>query len=284
MRSFHVAVLASALAAAGCGKGARGDCPQLDICGGSPVGTWQVSAGCQVPAVRPSQPIDVNEFAMTMGMPFPPTIAPPQPNAVVSSQTTSGDWCSSLVINFDGSVSNANLWHDAPDLSGGKMIFVDDQGARSYITKLEFTIPKGQDVTHFARRCLVANGAQAPTCAKLATALTTFYTPAQASVPPTFTDITCAAASDGGCDCTYGFTVVVDDQGTWGIDDNDPTVLLQDSQVLTFNGQQVNSQSSSSTLRSAFCATPGQRLQLSGLRGGSLSDVQGLRTIALSPM
>jgi hypothetical protein len=267
-----------ALPASGCGKGAKGECPQLDICGGSPMGSWKVSEACQVPAVRPAQPEDVTDFTAS-GVVQAPTIAPPPPNPIVNQQTTSGDWCSSLVFAMDGSVRNANLFHTAPPLKSGTMIF----GPNDYVSQLIFSNPKGTDMTHFARRCLVANGNVNPTCADLATALNTYYKPT-AAVPPTFGNITCAAASDGGCDCTYDVTIQVDDSGQWGPDPTDNTILRQDSTLLTFNGAVMNAAASTTMLKSSICATPGQALELSGVRGGSLSNVQGLRTLVLTPM
>src|SRR5262245_45501279 len=76
--------------AAGCGKGAAGNCPARGDCGGNPAGNWAVTDFCQVNPVRPAQPEDVTEFTGTTGAP-PPMIAPPQPNPVVLQQTTSGD-------------------------------------------------------------------------------------------------------------------------------------------------------------------------------------------------
>jgi hypothetical protein len=87
----------------------------------------------------------------------------------------------------------------------------------------------------------------------------------------------------GGCDCTYSFNLQIDDSGMWKPDPQDQTVLLQDSTTLQFNGATNNAQASTTTLRSSFCASPGL-LELSGVRGGSLSNVQGLRTLVLTPM
>jgi hypothetical protein len=282
MRKVPVLLITLALGAAGCGKGAKGDCPQIDICGGSPVGNWTVSDACLVKPVRPAQPVDVTEFT-GMSAAATPTIAPPQPNPVVTTQTTSGDWCSNLVYNPDDSVSNGNLWHEAPSISKGKMIFDDTGGQRTYITQLTFTIDKGQDTTHFAHRCLIANGATAPTCAKLAAGLTDFYKATGPTVPATFSDITCTDDGNGGCDCSYAFTLQVDDQGTWDVDKSDSTVLVQDSMALTFNGQQSNSQAPMATFRTSFCQG-NNMLELSGVRGGSISGIQGLRTLLLTPM
>ena len=150
-------VALAALASSGCAKGAKGDCPQLDICGGSPVGSWKVSLACLVPPVRPAQTEDVIDFTAS-GVVQAPTIAPPPPNPIVSTQTTSGDWCSSLVFAMDGTVRNANLFHTAPAISSGTMIF----GPSDYVTQLIFSNAKGIDSTHFAPRCTWSKTATSP--------------------------------------------------------------------------------------------------------------------------
>ena len=294
MRSgcFRLGLLGLSLAAlAGCGKGAKGTCPQLEICGGDPSSNtpWQVSEVCDVPPFRPAQPGDVMDFQSTP--PLAPTIAPPQPNPVIPQQTTSGDWCSGLVF-MPGTggfvVSNANLWHEAPHISNDLVnkpstILLAHSGAdRSYVTTLFF---EDQNSTHFAPHCLVEDGAVGATCTDLANALKGFYTTAALpGIEPTYSSIMCAdAPSDGGCDCSYTFNLEVQDQGTWAIDPNDATVLVQDSTVLQWNGQSMNAEASTTTLRSSFCAQNGT-LQLSGVNGGSLSNVQGLRTLVLTPM
>jgi hypothetical protein len=205
---------------------------------------------------------------------------PPQPNPVVAQQTTSGDWCSSLVYNPDGTVTNANLWHDAPELVSGTLKFFDTD--HSYTTALKFsTMNLATNLTHFAPRCLVANGGN-PTCDQLAAGLTMFYMPQSATVPPNFANIACTTASDSGCDCTYVYEVDVADQGNWAIDATDQTTLLQDSMVFTYNGVVAAGQSPASTLHTKFCAENGG-LELSGDRGGSLFGLLGLRTMVLGP-
>jgi hypothetical protein len=270
-------------AAPGCGKGAKGSCPQLDICGGGNPGSltpWQVTDYCQVQPVRPSQSSDTQDFSQ---MTLAPTVAPPQPNAVVSQQTTSGDWCSNLVFTQDLKVENANLWHEGPQISHdpakpSTIIFGPDM---TYLTKLIF---EEQDATHFDPQCLVRNGAANPTCAALQAGLTAFYIPINMAVPPTYSNIVCTGdATTTGCDCTYNFNLQVDDVGVWGIDPNDPTVLIQDSTILQFNAMVMNAAAPTTMLRSSFCLANGQ-LSLSGWHGGSLSNVQGLRTLGLSPM
>lgn len=275
----------AAFGVAGCtGGGARGGCPELPICGGNPVltapsTTWSVIEDhCEFQPVRPAQPVDVMAFGNIS--PAAAMIPPPQPNPVVTQQTTSGDWCSSLVYNVDDTVLNVALWHDAPLLTGANILFGSDN---SYLTKLTFStsgLSMAQNTTHFARHCLIANGAANPTCAKLTTALTGFYsTTAVPSALPNFQNISCADASDGGCDCSYVYSVVVADQGMWATQGD---TLLQDSSSFTYNGGAVPSQSPATTIDTSFCVQ-GKSLQLSGLRGGSLFGVLGLRTMVLSP-
>jgi hypothetical protein len=283
----------------GCGAGAKGDCPALDSCGGSPAGNWKVltpaNDACQVPVVRPTQPSsDVSDFA-NHTMPLPPTIAPPQPNPVLTQQTTSGDWCSSLVLTPGDSVENANLWHDAPLLDVGTVNLASDH---SYISALTFSttrLPPDRNTTHFAPRCLLANGGGHPdpstglpmpgTCDVLAVGLNKYYSDGRITptVPANFADVKCAAAADGGCDCTSVYTVQIDDLGTWTVPVGDPTTLIQESTSLSFNGVTLNSLEPSASMKSTFCASP-TRLQLSGTNGGSLFTLQGLRTLILSAM
>jgi hypothetical protein len=279
---------------AGCGKGAKGDCPQLEICGGNPASNtpWQVFDYCQVPVVRPSQAGDVNDFQQ-MTPPLAPTVAPPQPNPVVAQQTTSGDWCSSLVLKEDLSVANVSLWHASPHISHdltnkpSTIIIAPDH---TYLTKLELD---EEDATHFDPRCLVQNGAAMPTCTALGKGLSDFYKSQNPVVPAAFTGpggtpdmpkIACTGdALVTGCDCSYTFNLEIEDSGTWAIDPTDSTVLVQDSTVLQFNGQTMNAAASTTTLRTSFCVD-NNGLSLSGLRGGSISNVQGLRTLGLGPM
>jgi hypothetical protein len=276
MRGLLALAVASALAA-GCGQGAKGGCPALDSCGGNPAGTWSVSDVCQYQPVRPAQPFDTTDFT-NLQPPMAPTLAPPQPAPVLLQQTASGDWCSSLDVRPDGRVANANLWHDAPKLVEGTLTFIDN----SYVTKLKFStegFPAQRNTTHFAPRCLVANGGN-PTCQQLADGLTALYAPANAFVPATFQNIVCTQAGDGGCDCTYVYVVQVDDGGTYLV--NQDGALLQESGTITFNGVQAFQQTPSRAYETTMCAAGGV-LQLSGAHGGALAGLQGLRTMVLVP-
>jgi hypothetical protein len=288
MKALLGLALGVLIAASGCGDGAKGDCPPLDSCGGSPVGTWSViQDACQYQAVRPGQPVDTMAFGNIT--PAAATIAPPQPNPVVAQQTTSGDWCSNLVYvteNPIDAVLNVVLWHDAPLLTSASITFASDNSVNSYLlTGLTFStarLPVERNTTHFAPRCLAANGATSPTCAKLTTALTNFYgMTAVQSAKPNFSEINCVGdAATTGCDCTYVYQVTVSDLGMWKVDGG---TLLEDSSTgaYTYNGQQVNALSPLGTIETTFCAQGGT-LQLTGPRGGSLFGVQGLRTLMLS--
>jgi hypothetical protein len=303
-RLARLALGLGALGLLGCGTGARGDCLALDSCGGNPSGSWQIAGAansCQVPVVRPTQPVDVTEFTTHTGTPQGPTIAPPQANPVVLQQTTSGDWCLSLVLNQDDTVTNANLWHEAPVLIDGTFKLFDAD--HSYTTLLTFStknFPVASNTTHFAPRCLVASGGGHPdpktglpgpgACDALGTGLTKFYVDGRvnATVPPNFAGldggaIKCTLAADAGCDCVAAYTIQVDDAGSWTVPVGEPTSLLQDSSVFTYNAVQSNAQSPGMTMRSSFCAA-GNRLQLTGPNGGSLFNIQGLRTMLLSLM
>jgi hypothetical protein len=303
-RFVRVALGFGVLALLGCGKGARGECLALDSCGGNPSGSWKVTSAansCQIPVVRPTQPVDVTDFTSHTSGPQGPTIAPPQANPVVLQQTTSGDWCLSLVLNPDDTVSNANLWHEAPELIDGTFKLFDAD--HSYTTSLTFStknFPVESNTTHFAPRCLLASGGGHPdpktalpgpgTCDALGAGLTTFYDAGRVNktVPPNFLGvdggaIKCTLTADGGCDCVAAYTVQVDDAGTWSLPAGEPGTLLQDSSVFTYNAVISSSQAPAMSMRSTYCAQNNQ-LQLTGPRGGSLFTIQGLRTLLLTPM
>jgi hypothetical protein len=285
--------LGAVLAASGCVvEGAKGGCPALDSCGGNPVGTWtKVLDACQFQPVRPAQPVDTMAFTAAP-TPAIAMIAPPQPNPVLSQQTTSGDWCSNLVYVTEtpvDAVLNVVLWHDAPTLTNQSLAnlsiaFGDDH---TYLmTGLTFTtanLPPERNTTHFAPRCLLASGAGSPTCTKLTAALKNFYgMTATPLASPNFSNIDCQGdALTTGCDCSYIYSVTISDGGNWSVKDDN--TLLEDSSTgaFTYNLGAVNAQSPATTIATTFCAQGGT-LQLTGPRGGSLFGVQGLRTLMLS--
>jgi len=275
----------------GCsGKGAQGECPALGSCGGNPSGNWKIANVCQYSAVRPAQPSDIGEFLSGAA----PMLAPPQPNPALPVQTTSGDWCSSLVYPADGKITNAALWHDAPLLVDGQLSFMEAD--HSYTTALTFSTPVSptdplapgdRNATHFAPGCLVANGGKSmadpsgktpPTCTELATGLADYYM-AQGMLM-SFNDIQCANAADKGCDCSYIYKLVVADAGNWSVSGSS---LFETSSLITYNGQEAKTQAPTQTLEASFCSQPSAQLQLTGARGSSLSGLPGLRSLTLVP-
>ena len=83
------------VAGSGCkGKGATGGCGDQDsLCGGSPIGTWEVTDTCSFPVVsRPSQNYDT-----TRGYYEPETGSTPPAQ-------TSGFWCWDLSFDTDGKI------------------------------------------------------------------------------------------------------------------------------------------------------------------------------------
>ncbi len=275
------------LCGGGCGGvGAEGTCPALLSCGGDPSGTWTIQQACEFEAVRPTQPTDVMDF---MAQPNTPsigaTLPPPQPQPTQLAPSTSGDWCFGLDYN-DSQVKNVSLWHDEPVLQPGSTIVFDSMD-HTYTATYQFSThgPGFNNSTHFAPICLAANGANPPpTCTDLATGLTMYYAAGTSTPQPpnTFNDIKCTtSSSDGGCDCTYYFAVLVVDSGTWSYSGD--TIFEQNSNF-TYNGQAVKLASPVDTMQVTFCRQDGgghHTLDLSGARGGSLSGLVGLRTMRL---
>jgi hypothetical protein len=278
----------SAVYTAGCGgKGAEGQCPLIDACGGDATGSWQMlEAFCQYQPVRPAQPTDVNDFMM---MPLAPTLAPPQPQPTEIVPTTSGDWCSALDFPPppDG-ISNVSLWHDAPQLQPGSTVVFNSDTTYQAVYLFSTNYPGANNTTHFAPICLTANGGD-PTCAELAAGLTKFYAagnavpavgtnPAPPPPPATFGNIQCTtSAVDEGCDCTYVYQLQVVDQGNWSAADG---TIFEESSNFAYNGVPSKLGSPAQTMQAAYCQQ-GTTLKLSGARGASLSDLLGLRTMVL---
>ncbi len=294
--SFAVAALA-----AGCNNyGATGRCGAGATCGGDPSGSWAVADGCEFQPVRPTQPIDTSKFMGTVGTQWPALIAPPQPQPTLVQQTQSGDWCSTLLVTGSGAstmVTNVFLWHEAPlvDPADSKVSFF--AADHSYTTRLMLTTKKlapeqrARNATHFAPRCLQANGGN-PSCADLGAALTTFYMAATPTVPSTFDNFNCTqSASDGGCDCSYDMNILVTDSGRWLQPNNanntfDPgQPMVQETDALLFNGVEIDSQGPSPgmTFKTDLCRG-GNELELSGNNGTPLLGVYGLVNLTLTPM
>jgi hypothetical protein len=287
-----LATIALAAFATGCGgKGAEGACPALDECGGDPTGNWQITEACQYAPVRPGQPTDVNDYMGTP--PIAPTLAPPQPQPTQLAPSTSGDWCFSLDYNMD-TVNNVSLWHDAPVLQPGSTISFTSTPAtatspvvNNYTAIYSFAtnFPGARNTSHFAPICLTANGGD-PSCDDLTAGLTKFYAAGNGTPQPpaTFTNIKCLlSASDGGCDCTYLYQLLVVDTGTWSATGG---TISEESSNFTYNGQVSKLGSPAQTVELTYCQQSGTppTLQLSGANGEGISDLPGLRTMLLQKM
>jgi hypothetical protein len=278
--------LVFALLAAACGgKGREGICSDGAVCGGDPTGTWDVVGSCQYPAAAIDQPFSPREQVQT-----------PQPPVLTDSPvaaTTNGDWCSRLyysptdvdAMHPNSKVLAVDLLHAAPGLVGGQISFNKSTGSApaSYQVSLSFAEASS---THFTSRCIQFGGAT-PTCGELATNLEQFYV-TTASVnaqgvmlPPAFTNITCNASTDGGCDCTYNYQIALTDVGTW---QTLGTVISEASDLgaYQYNGQPAAaSQQPTKTQLASFCRA-GNTLSLSGYDGSFVSSAPGLRVLSLS--
>jgi hypothetical protein len=279
------AALVFALLAAACsGKGREGLCSDGPICGGDPTGTWDVMGSCQYPSDAIDQPFSPREQVQT-----------PQPPVLTSSPvaaTTDGDWCARLYYSptdVDANSPNSkvltvDLPHPAPTLNGGQISFnpVGTAPAK-YQVSLGFA---ASGSTHFTVQCIQFGGAT-PSCGELATNLQQFYV-SKAGVnaqgmmqAPTFKDIACNAAADGGCDCSYNYQVTLTDVGTWQPLGN---VISEagDPGAYQYNGQPVAaSQQPTKAQLASFCLA-GDTLSLSGYSGSFLSGAPGLRVLSLS--
>ena len=267
------------------GKGREGMCSDGPVCGGDPTGTWDVQGSCQYGADAIDQPFSPREQTQT---PQPPVLTSSPVNA-----TTNGDWCSRLFYSptdLDTSTPNSkiltvDLPHSAPGISGGQISFNSSTGSLppAYQVSLNFA---SANSTHFTVQCIQFGGAT-PSCGDLATNLQQFYV-SKAGVnaqgvtqAPSFTNIACNAASDGGCDCTYEYHVALTDHGTWQVLGNviseagDPTAYQYNGQPAAASQQPTKAQLAS------FCQTD-NTLSLSGYSGSSLSSAPGLRVLSLS--
>jgi hypothetical protein len=271
------------LAGTGCsGKGTDGTCVDGAVCGGNPVGTWNVDAACQFPADTITQQFGPSELVKN---PQPPVLT-----ASPVAQTTDGAWCSRLFYGAmdtdpmtpNSKIREVDLPHAAPSLTAPAGSITFNSSPSTYAVKLNFA---GANSTHFGPLCLQAGGVT-PSCSDLTLNLTQFYVTkagmnAQGNAePPAFTNIACGAAADGGCDCNYTYQVALTDSGTWN---NLGSALTEasDPGAYQYNGQAVAaSQQPSKALAASFCVN-GNTLTLSGYNGTTLSDAPGLRVLSL---
>ncbi len=240
---------------------------------------------CQYPADAIDQPFSPREQVQT-----------PQPPVLTDSPvaaTTDGDWCSRLYYSptdVDANSPNSkvltvDLPHSSPALNGGQISFNNAAGSTppKYQVSLSFATTGS---THFTVQCIQFGGAS-PSCGDLATNLQQFYiTKAGVNAQgvmqaPSFTNIACNAASDGGCDCNYDYEITLTDVGTWQRLGN---VISEagDPGAYQYNGQPVAaSQQPTKAQLASFCQT-GNSLSLSGYSGSFLSSAPGLRVLSLA--
>jgi hypothetical protein len=261
------APVAVGLGIAGCeGKGAEGACgPQANICGGTLTGFWDVTGYCQYAPVQPSQPLTAVEYT---SKPQSPMVAPPQP-----LPSTSGDWCSDLFYPGPGQLGDVLLFHDAPVVGPGSTVQFSSNN--TYDAELVLQAP---GTTSFSLACLQAGGF-APTCTQLQNDLTTFLA---AQAGQKVLNIACSSSDDGGCSCSYIFELKVSDQGTWTAAG---TTVYQSSVQYAYNGSGGGEAvvfQPQKPVPSDYCVQDGT-LQMTGQDGNSLSGVQGLRSLTLTP-
>ena len=98
---------------------------------------------------------------------------------------------------------------------------------------------------------------------------------------PSFKDVNCGAASDGGCDCSYTYQVTLTDTGTW---QSLGSVLSQagDPNAYQYNGQPVAASQQPTEAQLASYCRAGDTLTLSGYNGSFISGAPGLRLLSLA--
>jgi hypothetical protein len=264
--ALRSAPLCWAICATACGgaAGAEDGCPDLDGCGGSPVGSWQLQSVDPVCQYVPPLTYSV------------PTVAPPQtmlaqsPGQTAPAPKSAGDWCSSLVFEPPGpntpsgspagQVTQVLLAHAAGDVTAATAVL---SANHNYSTAVD---TKSTTLTHFAPTCITAYGAH-PTCAELATELSSFE-----SAMPNYANMVCNDATDGGCDCSYVYVSTAADTGSWRIAGNNILYFIS-----AYNQFQP-------IVETTFCAPDkGSSLTVTGRNGVSLFAVTGLRTLRLAP-
>ena len=255
---FVALVLFSAVAAAGCGKGAAGTCPTYPACGGDPKGDWTLMTGCQNLVITPYQPPSLPD---QLAQPQTPTQAPPQPQP-----TTSGDWCSQLIyqpsINPSMPIKSVVLWHGPPTVHDGFMHLADG----TYTAEIQF---RTVEQTFFANACLTRYERVAPSCEQFGQDLATYE-----QTQPSFmfgSSMVCTGDSNVGCLCQYQYQVQSLEMGTWSLDPANQTSIV------------FSSVSRSEPQSASFCQS-GESLQLSGDDGTNLFSAVGVRSAQFAKM
>ncbi len=230
--------VAGASDAAGAGGAADSSaCPPLAICGGDPTGHW-LAIG------------DGGAASQLAGACAEPTFEPLTGCSdlayLPASAGAPGITEVTLPLPKQVSVTEADV------------TFTPDQG---YSLELR---TRGESGLHFSPGCLTAHGAN-PTCGELQGQLLQFF-----YTSPDLSELTCLAAADGGCDCSWQFELYLLERGSSRITGD---VL---SLTRTFPADDL------SPTAFDFCAQA-DTLQLSAHPGSAFigSDVIGLRTLRL---
>jgi hypothetical protein len=203
---------------------------------------------------NPQPPTSMAALPPGYTTPQTPALANPQPNLV-----TAGDWCSGLVYlppsaSGSGMIGNIQFYAPPLDFERGTVSF----NAESHLYEIVNT-QKYDYATHFTPACLQAYGAS-PTCQELSDAL-------NAQPLPNYQDLSCANASDGGCDCAYTLSGTGGDNGTWEVVGS---TLYEFPSLSGLPPQAVD-----------FCAQ-GDSMTLSGKNGSHLNGTAGMRSMFLT--
>ena len=268
-------VLLGVVGGSGCkGKGATGGCGDEDsLCGGSPVGTWEVTDSCSFPVVsRPAQDYDT-----TRGVFQPETGATPPAQ-------TSGFWCWDLSFDTDGNIKTPSTPIANPDSvqveTANAISRVTFSADGTYLYQLTAT-----SITkfHVARSCFGVNGMNV-SCTDFATKLNgsgIANNPSYMNVVMGQPSFVCVDEGDG-CGCTFdyletdAFGSAVGDLGSWVQDGN---VIHHYS--ISGQGNLFDTSPTRRTVRdTTFCQT-GDTMVLTGANGSAIAIKAGTRTLYL---
>jgi len=269
------------VAGSGCkNKGATGGCGDQDsLCGGSPVGTWEVTDTCSFPVVsRPAQNYDT-----TRGYFEPETGATPPAQ-------TSGFWCWDLSFDTDGKIKTPATPISNPDVvqiettnAISRVTFTADPnvpGRGTYLYQLTAT---STTTFHVARSCFGVNGMNV-SCTDFATDLNMSgiaNNPSYMNVVMGEPSFQCKDEGDG-CTCTFQYLETdshgsaVGDLGSWAQDGN---VIHHYS--ISGQGNLFDTSPTRRTVRDATFCQNGDTMVLTGANGQPIALKSGARTLYL---
>jgi hypothetical protein len=263
------------VAGSGCkGKGATGGCgDEGSLCGGNPVGTWEVTDTCSFPVVsRPAQNYDT-----TRGYFEPETGATPPAQ-------TSGFWCWDLSFDTDGKIKTPATPISNPDAvqieTANAISRVTFSSDGTYLYQLTAT---STTTFHVARSCFGVNGMNV-SCTDFATDLNMSgiaNNPSYMNVVKGQPSFQCMDEGDG-CTCTFhyletdNFGSAVGDKGGWVQDGN---VIHHYS--ISGQGNLFDTSPTRRTVRDATFCQNGDTMVLTGANGQPIALKSGARTLYL---